>query len=122
MESRKTLWEGDSGREAAAALQTLHAAPPVPERLPRHDDATDAAASKARAIGKAKRAEEAALWLGRLMDPMSHEALCLTLEKAGLDGGRAEREIQRMLACDILTEPRAGYYRMLSGALELSAP
>jgi hypothetical protein len=35
------------------------------------------------------------------------------MAKAGIDGGRAEKEIVRLLATDLMMEPRAGHYRLI---------
>jgi hypothetical protein len=128
---RARLWEGPSAaraREAAAAHaaalaqgitaarateleQTLLADRPVA----RHDSAIDAAAAQARSKRNlGARAELVALWLTRLSDGASHAELLQALGKAGLGPERAEQEIARMLAADIIFEPRAGFYRALA--------
>lgn len=120
--TRKRLWQGDDAaqaRQAAAALRASAAgADPTrlaaPARDVRHDSAADAAAAQAaRYANASRRAEQVALWLTRLQGGATHGELLDALAKAGLDPGRAEREVVRMLACDILTEPRAGTYRVL---------
>ena len=45
-----------------------------------------------------------------------HEELLRALERAGIDRERGEAEVTRMLATDILVEPRAGCYRMVEGS------
>lgn len=119
----RAAWTGDDAREAqraaAAARAARHGAPAPPEppeRLPRHDSPGDAAAAQAQGIAsKSGRAEAVALWMTRLAGGARHDELRLALQGAGLDLGRAEAEIVRMLACDVLFEPRAGFYRTLQG-------
>lgn len=121
---RTRLWQGDSPTEARQAIQTLradmaggreqvvalHDARPVP----RHDSPIAAAAAKANAvINKSQKAETIALWLTRLQGDGSHEDHLEAMRQAGLDRDRAEKEITRMLAMDVLFEPRAGRYRCL---------
>ncbi len=118
----RPAWTGDDAREAqAAAAHTRAAAQDAPvgilERpvpLPRHDSVLDAAASKAVGIAnKSARAEAVALWLTRLAGGASRTDFVAALEKAGLDRDRSEAEVVRMLAMDILFEPKAGFYRVL---------
>jgi hypothetical protein len=88
---------------------------PAPQA--RHDSPADAAAAKASAFaGKSQRAEAVALWLTRLNGPTPHLEFMQALEKAGLDAARAEAEVVRMLACDILFEPQAGRYALVESA------
>ncbi len=85
-----------------------------PEPLVRHDDPLDAAAAKARAVRNlSERAELLALWGTRLMDGLDHDILMEGLRRAGLPGDRAQKEIVRMLATDVIFEPRPGQYRHL---------
>ncbi len=98
------------GTTLAAAAITLRPAP----RVPRYDDPVDAAAAKARGtVNKSERAEQVMLWLTRLLGDAPHDDVIRSLRRAGLDGERAEKEVVRMLACDVIFEPRAGYYRHL---------
>ncbi len=111
----------DAREAQAAAAHTRAAAQDAPvgilERpvpLPRHDSVLDAAASKAVGIAnKSARAEAVALWLTRLAGGASRTDFVAALEKAGLDRDRSEAEVVRMLAMDILFEPKAGFYRVL---------
>lgn len=83
-------------------------------RVARHDTAIDAAAASSRGIAnKSQRAEMVALTLTRATRDMAHADLVEALLRSGLDRERAEREVVRMLACDILTEPRAGRYKVI---------
>ena len=124
--TRKPLWQGENAREAQAAVAHHRAAmagglaavqaealrPRRPE--PRHDSPADAAAAQASGIvNLSSRAEAVALWLTRLVGTPTHAQLIDGMAKAGLDGARAEREVVRMLATDILMEPKAGVYRLV---------
>ncbi len=129
MESKRRtrLWQGDDLRQAQAAVAlhraamaqgtTLQAAqsalrPDAP--LPRYDDPVDAAAAKARGtINKSERAELVLLWLTRLQESVPHDDAVRSLRRAGLDDERSEKEIVRMLAGDVIFEPKAGFYRHL---------
>jgi len=109
-----------SGVPAAAAREIVAraAAPqgPAPApRVDRHDDPLDAAAAKGRAIAnRSARAEAVALWCCRLLGgAVRHAQLLDALQRAGLDADRAEQEVVRMLACDLLLEPRPGLYRLV---------
>ena len=123
--ARKTrLWEGDSAAEAQRAVAhhraelagggqavaaLLQARP-----APRHDSPEEAAAAQALGIAnKSQRAELVALWMTRLLGSAPHDRLLAALEHAGIDRKRAEAEVVRMLAMDILMEPRAGHYKVL---------
>ena len=114
-------WTGDDAREAQGAAASRRANGhetllelPTPQAVPRHDSALDAAAAKGQGItNRSDRAEAVALWLTRLQGGGRHEALLEALERAGLDRDRATREVVRMLAMDLLWEPRAGFYRTL---------
>lgn len=115
--TRLPLWEGDApleAREAVARLrQGARALPNVP-RMARHDSPADAAAAQARTIvSVGRRAEATATWFARVHGTMSHDELVAALEKAGIPTDRAGKEIVRMLATDILTEPRAGRYALV---------
>lgn len=127
---RRRLWEGDAPEDARQAVVGLNAALrqglgeqeagaalaalTLPEQTPKHDSVLDAAAAKARAVtNMSQRAETVALWLHRLQGPTSDEQFMDALQKAGLPAERAEREIIRMLACDIIYEPRVGAYAIL---------
>lgn len=130
LRKRRRLWEGDApgdARQAAAALNTAmaqgrpleEAAATVtaladPEPVPRHDSPVDAAAAKARAVtNKSDRAEAVLEWLTRLQGASSDEDTLEALQKAGIPPERAEKEVVRMLAGDIIFEPRAGWYQSL---------
>lgn len=127
---RRRLWQGDNLREAqsaAAAMRTARAqdlpeaeahqavqALHPPQPLARHDSPIDAAAAKAHGIvNKSARAEAVALWMTRLLSQPTEDELMQAMRKAGLDGERAEREIVRMLAADVMYEPRVGHYAVL---------
>lgn len=126
LRSSRHLWQGDLPQEAQAAAAALRLGPgqaaaierlsrPPARQLPRHDSATDAAAAQAAGIvNRSERAERVAEALTRLCGLAAHADLACALEKAGLDPKRAEAEIVRMLACDLLVEPRAGMYRSLA--------
>lgn len=120
--ARKPLWTGDDAAQAQAAVAEASARrkggagtalPPSP--LPRHDSPADAAAAAAKGIiNKSARAEEVARWLERVGGPMAHRTLVDALQRAGLDQDRAEAEITRMLAMDLLMEPKSATYRMVA--------
>ncbi len=96
--------------QAGFALQEL-----TDDRPVRHDSPADAAAAKARDVTNAsERAETVALWLTRLMGSADEDTYLDTLQKAGLTRDRASKEIVRMLACDVIYEPKAGHYAALS--------
>jgi hypothetical protein len=130
LRKRRRLWQGDDAqdaRQAAAAIQAALAqgiplgdleqaqqatllAPPAT----RHDSPIDAAAAKGRSVtNQSDRAEEVARWLTRLLGDPTEEDHLAALAKAGIAAERAERELVRMLACDVLYEPRPGVYRCL---------
>ncbi len=129
LDRRRRLWEGDDARDAQAAagrvrleLAAGQAAPAQQALLeemalpqaPRHDSPVDEAAARARAVtNKSQRADAVALWLTRLQGQASHDDYLGALSQAGLERTRAEKEIVRMLACDVVYEPRAGYYQAL---------
>jgi len=121
---RVKLWQGDSAADARAAAAHHRAAmagglpavqslrPRRPE--PKHDSPADAAAAQASGIvNKSARAEAVALWMTRLVGLVPHADLVAAMGKAGLDADRAEREVVRLLATDLMVEPRAGSYRVL---------
>ncbi len=124
---RTRLWQGEDQRQAQAAVAAHRAAmatgQPVAqivealrpeEPLARHDDPLDAAAAQARqARNLSERADLLALWGTRLMDGLDHDILMEGLRRAGLPGERAAKEIVRMLATDVIFEPRPGHYRHL---------
>lgn len=121
--SSKMVWQGDDARAAqdaaATASQRLagQPAPSRPERVPRHDSPADAAAAQGKGIiNKSARAEAVALWLDRIAGPVPHRMLVDALMRSGLDQDRAEAEITRMLAMDLLMEPRSGHYRCVTPA------
>lgn len=118
------MWQGESASEARQAIQTLRAdmaggrdqvvALQDNRPVPRHDSPVAAAAAKANAvINKSQKAETVALWLTRLMGDADHDTHLKALQMAGLTRDRAEQEIVRMLAMDVMFEPRAGTYRVL---------
>lgn len=128
--SRRRLWQGDDARAAATAAGAIRAAiaqgrPPdeaatvaaalaPPARDAKHDSPLDAAAAKARAfVNQSQRAEAVALWLTRLIGAATEDDYVAALRRAGLSGRRAEKEIIRMLACDVIIEPAPGRYRAL---------
>jgi hypothetical protein len=124
------LWQGGSAHEAATAAAAVRAAilqgrtpedaatavaaiAPAP-RDARHDSPLDAAAAKARAfVNKSQRADAVALWLTRLLGAATEDDYLATLHRAGLSAPRAEKEILRMLACDVIFEPSPGRYQAL---------
>lgn len=117
--SRTQLWVGEDARQAQVAAAQLRAAGRSttvgPAATPRHDSPADAAAAKGRAIiNKSARAEEVARWLERIAGPMPHRVLVEALQRSGLDQDRAEAEITRMLAMDLLMEPKSATYRMVA--------
>jgi hypothetical protein len=125
--ARKTrLWEGEDPAEAQRAVAHHRAAlaggaQAVAALLstrpaPRHDSPEEAAAARALGIAnKSQRAELVALWMTRLVGATPHDRLVAALEHAGIERRRAEAEVVRMLAMDILMEPRAGHYKVLDG-------
>ena len=123
---RTPVWQGDDARAAQAAVAHHRAAlsgglaavqmlkPRRPE--PRHDSPADAAAAQAGGIvNLSARAEAVALWMTRLRGLVPHRELLEAMGKAGIDGERAEREVVRLLATDLMMEPKAGHYRILDG-------
>lgn len=127
LRERVRLWAGDDAREAQAAVAhhraalaggapALAAVAAAAPRRPaaRHDSPTDAAAAQAAGIvNKSARAEAVALWMTRLVGAVPHADLVAAMAKADIPPDRAEREVVRMLAMDLLMEPRAGQYRVL---------
>ncbi|HEX2066273.1 MAG TPA: hypothetical protein VHI93_05605 [Candidatus Thermoplasmatota archaeon] len=123
---RTRLWEGLDAREAQrqaahhraqmagkVASATVRLFAPRPPPAPRHDSPAAEAAASARGIAnKSARAELVASTLSRA-GHVSHASLLEALRLAGLDAERAEAEVARMLAMDVLMEPRAGHYRVL---------
>jgi DNA-directed RNA polymerase subunit RPC12/RpoP len=119
---RTRLWQGDDARQAQAAVAHhraalaggLHVVQAPRRPAARHDSATDAAAAKAAGIVNASaRAEAVALWRTRLSGLVPHEELVVAMGKAGIAAARAEREVVRLLATDLMLEPRAGHYRFM---------
>jgi len=123
---RTRLWEGTDAREAqqqaahhraelaskglSARVSQYQPAP----RTPRHDSPAQEAAAAARGIAnKGSRAEQVATTLARLRGAVPHAELVESLQLAGLEAERAEVEVARMLAMDILMEPKAGQYKVL---------
>lgn len=119
---KRRLWEGPdaAGAQAAAAQHaSLLAGAPLlkgtPAPVRRHDNALEAAAASARGIAnKSQRAEMVALTLTRAQGASPHDQLVQAMLLAGLDAERAQKEVVRMLACDVLTEPRAGRYAVIN--------
>lgn len=122
--SRRPLWQGPDAREAGAAVAHHRAAMAGglaavealrPRRAePRHDSPSDAAAAQAAGtVNLSARAEEVALWMTRLVGLVPHAQLVEAMGKAGIDRSRAEREVVRLLATDVMMEPKAGLYRIL---------
>lgn len=93
-----------SGREEEyVAAMVLPAIP-----APRHDDRWNAAAAAARRVsGETARADAVARALGEFEDG----ELAVAFELAGLR--EAGRHLRRMLATDVIFEPRPGVYRAL---------
>lgn len=127
--SRVHLWSGDDARAAQAAVAHHRAAlaggavavASLQARRPdaRHDSPGDAAAAQAAGlVNKSARAEAVALWMTRLVGATPHAELIAAMGKAGIPPERAEREVVRMLATDLLMEPRAGHYRLLGDAAD----
>jgi len=121
---RTHLWEGNDGREAQAAVAQHRAVfaggqqavqqIQARHREPRHDTPGDAAAAQAAGITNlSARAEAVALWMTRLAGPVPHDLLIDAMGKAGIPAGRAEREVVRLLATEVMVEPKAGSYRVL---------
>lgn len=124
LRGRSKLWMGDDARQAQAAVAHHRAALAgglqavqqlKPHRAePRHDSPADAAAAQAGGIvNKSARAEAVALWMTRLLGLVPHGELVAAMAKAGIPAERAEREVVRLLATDLMMEPRAGHYRVL---------
>ena len=126
MRGRARLWLGDDARQAQAAaahhraalsggLHAVQVQESSRQRSPsRHDSPADAAAAQAGGIAnKSARAEAVALWMTRLVGLVPHADLVAAMGKAGLPAERAEREVVRLLATDLMMEPRAGHYRVL---------
>lgn len=125
--TRRHLWRGESPQEAQAAAAQLRLpkganatiqalAEPKARASPRHDSPVDAAAAQGSGItNKSERAAAVAKALCRLQGAVPHGELVAAFVKAGLEAERAEAEVVRMLATDVLIEPRAGAYRWLGG-------
>lgn len=122
LKRRTRLWEGASAKDAQAAAarmragesQSVVATLQEDRPVPRHDDPIGAAAAQANAVtNQSQKAEAIALWLTRLMGDADHDAYIDAMTRAGLARQRAEKEMIRMLAMDIIFEPRAGHYRVL---------
>jgi hypothetical protein len=117
---RNPLWRGDDAQQARAVVASLRAGDHAldnagPPKLPRHDSVADAAAARALGIvNRSSRAEAVAFHLVRLRGQAPHDELVEAMLKAGLDPDRAEAEITRMLALDVILEPRAGRYAMVA--------
>lgn len=120
--SRRPIWAGDDPSQASQAL-LLHNGgpgaaaaverPPSRARALPHESPAHAAASAATGIvNRSDKAEAVARFLaGR--GAARHDDLLAALAAAGLDAGRAHAEVVRMLAMDVLMEPRPGVYRMV---------
>jgi hypothetical protein len=106
-----------SGRATTPARRRLPSpitAPPWPVASTSSRPRVDAAAAKAAGIVNASaRAEAVALWMTRLSGLVPHEELVVAMGKAGIAAARAEREVVRLLATDLMLEPRAGHYRFM---------
>ena len=122
LERRAQLWQGEDARAAQQAAARLRAGDDLVvvtaladrRPMPHHDSAVAAAAAKAASvINKSQKADLIALWLTRLTGEARHEDLLAAMEQAGLARDRAEQEVIRMLATDVMYEPRAGSYRVL---------
>jgi hypothetical protein len=122
--ARKPLWQGEDARAAQAAVAHHRAATAgglaavqafKPYRAEaRHDSPADAAAAQAAGIvNLSARAEAVTLWMTRLVGAVPHAALVEAMGLAGIDRARAEREVVRLLATDVMMEPKAGHYRIL---------
>lgn len=121
---RTRLWQGADARAAQEAvahqrasldggLAAVQALKPFRPQ-PRHDSPADAAAAQAAGITNlSARSEAVALWMTRLVRLVPHAQLLDAMAKAGIERTRAEREIVRLLATDLMVEPRAGSYRIL---------
>jgi hypothetical protein len=127
LEKARIAWRGDSAVEAQVAVGQLRlrcdpraeAAVASLRRasVPRHDSPVEAAAARGAGIAnKSSRAELVALALSRLTGMAPHDDLVQALELAGLERRRADAEVVRMLAMDILLEPKAGHYRVVEDA------
>jgi hypothetical protein len=127
LSQRTKLWEGEDAlvaqrqaglHRAAMAAKTVSPAVSLFQpatRVVRHDSPMEEAAAAARGIAnKGSRAEMVAGTLDRLQGLTPHASLVHALQLAGLERERAELEVARMLAMDILMEPKAGQYRMLA--------
>lgn len=108
---RTALGQGRPIEDAAQAAASLT----IDARPVGHDSPADAAAAKARDLtNQSDRAEAVALWLTRLQGPSDDAVYLDSLQKAGLSRDRAQKEIIRMLACDVIFEPKAGMYAALA--------
>ncbi len=130
LDDRTRLWQGDNATDARSAAASIRAAlaqkitvEVANQRLrdarevpvSRHDSPIDAAAAKGRTVRNlSARADEVAAWLTRLLGPTPHDDFILAMVKAGIPAARAEKEVVRMLATDIIFEPRVGAYSSLS--------
>ncbi len=120
LRKRTRLWEGASAAEAQAAAASLRdeerAEIMLADHRPvvRHDSPVSAAAAQANAaVNKSEKAELIATWLTRLKGLSTHAEYLAAMQQAGLDEERSEKEIIRMLATDVIYEPKAGSYRAL---------
>lgn len=111
------LWQGTDARAAQEAVARQRAPPGVEEwlRVPkpaRHDSRVEAAAAAGRGIAnKSLRAEAVVASLSQGQPDVAAEELQTAMVQSGLDVERARLEVVRMLARDILMEPRPGRYR-----------
>lgn len=104
-----------SAPEARARLVAMTSPTPIARPVERHDSTVEAAAAKASAITNlSQRAEAAALWLARLGGTIRHEELIQAFLAAAIPQKRAQAEVVRLLATDILYEPRPGEYRFVA--------
>lgn len=118
VKERKAIWEGDDidGGQAALAIHnggsglTLHGQRPRSAAALPHESATMAAASQATGIVNRSEKAEAVARALFATSTATHDDLLQALVEAGLDTGRAEVEIIRLLGTDFLMEPRPGRY------------
>lgn len=93
-----------SGREREFAQALV----PLPPRLVRHDDRYAAASAAARrAVSEKDRVDAVA----RALSDFDEDDLARAFAEAGLAVARAEGHLQRMLATDVVFEPRPGRYK-----------
>lgn len=95
-----------AGREAEYAQALILPARPAP----RHDDRFAAAAAAARTATSEKDRADA---IARALREFTESDLALAFKMTGLPAAKLETQLKRMLATDVVFQPRTGTYRIL---------